>query len=127
MIALLGPILVFLLFLGLIRTLARGQSGWVLWAKATVVLAACRLGVLWFLLLLHWRGALGLWAVPLILVLLPEGMLLPRKYVWTSSGVLHRARAGGDWLHPVGRSGAGRTEPVSAEERSLMHNAPACR
>lgn len=88
MIALLAPILVFLLFLGLVSTLARGQSGWILWAKATALLAAFRLGVLWFLLLLHWRGALGLWAIPLILVLLPEGMLLPRSQVWTSSGVL---------------------------------------
>jgi len=44
MIALLAPILAFLLFLGLVRTLARGQSGWALWAKAT----AFRLGVLWF-------------------------------------------------------------------------------
>jgi len=88
MIALLPPILVFLLFLGLVRTLARGQSGWALWAKATALLVAFRLGVLWFLLVLHWRGALGLWAVPLILVLLPEGMLLPRSHVWTSSGVL---------------------------------------
>ena len=88
MIALLAPILVFLLSLGLVRTLARGQSGWVLWAQATALLAAFRLGVLWFLLLLHWRGALGLWAIPLILVLLPEGMLLPRSHVWTSSGVL---------------------------------------
>ena len=68
MIALLAPILVFLLFLGLVSTLARGQSGWILWAKATALLAAFRLGVLWFLLLVHWRGALGLWAIPLILV-----------------------------------------------------------
>ncbi len=83
MIALVAPILVFLLFLGLVRTLARAQSGRVLWVKATALLATFRLGVLWFLLLLHWRGALGLWAIPLILVLLPEGMLLPRNQVWT--------------------------------------------
>jgi hypothetical protein len=44
--------------------------------------------VLWFLLLLHWRGALGLWATPLILVLLPEGMLLPRNQVWTPGSAL---------------------------------------
>ena len=88
MIALLAPILVFLLFLGLVNTLAPGQRGWVLWVKATALLAVFRLAVLWFLLLLHWGGTLGLWAVPLILVLLPEGMLLPRSHVWTSSGVL---------------------------------------
>lgn len=35
MIAQLAPILVFLLILGPIGTLARGQSGWVLWVKAT--------------------------------------------------------------------------------------------
>jgi hypothetical protein len=83
MISLVAPILVFLLFLGLVGMLARGQGGWVLWSKATALLAGCRLAVLWFLLMLHWREALGLWAVPLIIVLLPEGMLLPRNQVWT--------------------------------------------
>lgn len=88
MIALVAPILVLLLVLGLASTLARGQSGWVFWAKVTTLLATFRLGVLWFLLLLHWRGALGLWATPLILVLLPEGMLLPRNQVWTPGAAL---------------------------------------
>ena len=88
MIAIVAPLLVFLLFLGLVSTLARGQSGWVLWVKATALCGTFRLGVLWFLLLFHWRGALGLWATPLILVLLPEGMLLPRNQVWTLSAAL---------------------------------------
>jgi hypothetical protein len=88
MIALVAPILVFLLFLGLVNTLVRGQRGWVLWVKATALLVTIRLGVLWFLLLLHWRGALGLWATPLILVLLPEGILLPRNHVWTAGSAL---------------------------------------
>jgi hypothetical protein len=88
MIALVAPLLVFLLFLGLISTLARGQSSWMLWVKATALLGAARVGVLWFLLLLHWRGALGLWAIPLILVLLPEGMLLPRNQIWTFGAAL---------------------------------------
>src|SRR4029453_11700149 len=88
MIALVAPILVLLLFLGLASTFARGQSGWVFWAKTTALLATFRLGVLWFLLLLHWRGALGLWATPLILVLLPEGMLLPRNQIWTAGSPL---------------------------------------
>jgi hypothetical protein len=87
-IALVAPIMVFLLFLGLVSTLARGQRGWGLWVKATALLVTFRLGVLWFLLLLHWRGALGLWATPLILVLLPEGMLLPRNQVWTPGPAL---------------------------------------
>ena len=88
MIAVMAPILVFLLFLGLVSTLARGSSGWGSWVKATAVLITFRLGVLWCLLLLHWRGALGLWATPLILVLLPEGMLLPRNQVWTAGPAL---------------------------------------
>jgi hypothetical protein len=83
MISLVGPLLVLLLFLWLVSRLARGQSGRALWVKATALIAAFRLGVLWVLLLLHWRGALGLWGVPLILVLLPEGFLLPRNQVWT--------------------------------------------
>lgn len=88
MIAVMAPILVFLLFLGLVSTLARSPSGWESWVKATALLVTFRLGVLWCLLLLHWRGALGLWATPLILVLLPEGMLLPRNQVWTAGPAL---------------------------------------
>ena len=83
MISLVAPILVFLLFLGLASRLARGQSRRAAWVQATALIAAGRLGVLWLLLLLHWREALGLWAVPLIMVLLPEGFLLPRNQVWT--------------------------------------------
>ena len=88
MIALVAPILVFLLFLGLVSMLARGQSGWVLGVKASALLVMFRLGVLWFLLLLQWRGDLGLWATPLILVLLPEGLLLPRNQIWTAGSAL---------------------------------------
>ena len=83
MISLMAPILVFLLFLGLAGRLDRGQSGRARWVRATAIIAAVRLGVLGFLLLLHWREALGLWALPLIMVLLPEGFLLPRNQVWT--------------------------------------------
>ena len=88
MIALGAPILVFLLFLGLVSTLVRGQSGWVLGVKATALLVTFCLGVLWFLLFLHWRGDLGLWATPLILVLLREGTLLPRNQIWTAGSAL---------------------------------------
>jgi hypothetical protein len=88
MISLLAPILVFLLFLWWVSRLARGQSGRALWVKAAAFIAAFRLGVLWVLLLLHWRDALGLWAVPLMMVLLPEGFLLPRNQVWTSGTAL---------------------------------------
>ena len=83
MISLAAPILVLLLFLGLIGRLDRGQSGRALWVRATAIIAAVRLGVLGVLLLLHWREALGLWAIPLMMVLLPEGFLLPRDQVWT--------------------------------------------
>jgi len=88
MISLVAPILVFLLFLGLVGTLARSHRGWMYWGKAAALLAGFRLAVLWFLLMLHWREALGLWAVPLIMVLLPEGMLLTRNQVWTPGAAL---------------------------------------
>jgi hypothetical protein len=84
MISLVAPILVFLLFLWLVSRRAHGQSRRALWVKATALITAFRLGVLWILLLLHWREALGLWAVPLIMVLLPEGLLSPQNQVWTS-------------------------------------------
>ena len=88
MISLVAPLLVLLLFLWVIRRLARGQTGRGLLVKATVLIAAFRLCVLWALLFLHWRGALGLWAVPVMFVLLPEGFLLPRNLAWTSSTAL---------------------------------------
>ena len=47
MIALVAPIPVLLLFLGLASTLARGQSGWVFWARSRRFSPPFRLGVLW--------------------------------------------------------------------------------
>jgi len=88
MISLAVPILIFLLLLGLVSSLTRGQSGRALWVEAATLIAAFRLGVLWVLLLLHWRQALGLWAVPLTMVLLPEGFLLHRNQVWTYGAAL---------------------------------------
>lgn len=88
MISLVGPILVLLLSLWLVSRLARGQSGRALWVKATAFIAAFRLDRAMGLLLLHWRDALGLWAVPLIMMLLPEGFRLPRNQVWTSGTAL---------------------------------------
>ena len=88
MISLIGPILVLLLFLWIVSRLARGQSGRTGLVKVTAFIAAFRLAVLWVLLLLHWREALGLWALPLIMVLLPEGFLLPRNQVWTAGTAL---------------------------------------
>jgi hypothetical protein len=71
------------LYLGLVACLGRAESGLAHWRKATAIAAGIRVGVLWALMALHWRGALGLWAIPLILVLLPEGLWLPRDYAWT--------------------------------------------
>jgi hypothetical protein len=88
MISLVAPILVFLLLLWPVSRLPSGQSRRALWVKATALIAVFRLGVLWVLLLLHWRAALGLWAVPLTMVLLPEGFLLPRNQVWTAGTAL---------------------------------------
>ena len=88
MITVVAPILLFLLFLGLVGNLVQGASRWEAWVKATALIAAIRLGVLSFLLLLHWREALGLWAIPLMMVLLPEGFLLPRNHVWTPSSAV---------------------------------------
>lgn len=90
MISLIAPILVFLLVLWLVaRRMAQGQTIWRLWVESTAILAGFRLGVLWFLILLHRREALDLWAIPPIMLLLPEGFLLHRDQVWTfSAGVI---------------------------------------
>jgi hypothetical protein len=60
MISLVAPLLVLLLFLWVISRLAGGQTGRVLLVKATALIAAFRLCVLWVLLFLHWLGALAL-------------------------------------------------------------------
>jgi hypothetical protein len=84
MIAILAPLVLFALYVALAACLGRaGDGGVALWWKVTAVAAAGRIGVLWILLALHWRGGLGLWATPFLLLLLPEGFLLPRDFAWT--------------------------------------------
>jgi hypothetical protein len=83
MIMLLAPLLLFGLYLGLIASLAPRRGGLTLWATATAIAATVRVGVLWSLLTLHWRQTLGLWATPVLLLLLPEGLLLRREFMWT--------------------------------------------
>ena len=84
MITILGPVIVFLaLYVGLVCCLGRTRRGVNLWVTAATIITTLRLGVLWALLALHWADRLSLAALPLLLVLLPEGLLLPRNYVWT--------------------------------------------
>lgn len=83
MIALLAPLALFGLYVALVACLGGTDGGLALWRKATVIAAATRIGLLWILLALHWRGLLGFWAMPFLLLLLPEGMLLPRDFAWT--------------------------------------------
>jgi len=83
-ITILGPVIVFLaLYVGVVSCLARTRRGVNLWLTAATIIATLRVGVLWALLALHWTDRLSLAALPLLLVLLPEGLLLPRQYVWT--------------------------------------------
>ena len=83
MIAVLGPLLLFALYVVLVASLSRPGGDVGLWRRAASIAIVVRLGIFWGLLVLHWRGALGLWAMPLLLVLLPEGFLLPRDFAWT--------------------------------------------
>ena len=83
MITLLGPLLLLGLYVALVAGLAARHRGLALWGRAAVIPATVRVGVFWGLLALHWRGTLGLWATPFLLLLLPEGFLLPRHFIWT--------------------------------------------
>jgi hypothetical protein len=83
MIAFLGPLLLFALYVVFVASLSRTAGDVGLWRKATSIAIMVRLGIFWGLLVFHWRGALGVWATPLLLVLLPEGFLLPRDVAWT--------------------------------------------
>ncbi len=89
MIALLAPFVLLALYVGLVAAVGQSERGLAVWQKSTVIAAAARIGVLWLLLALHWHGLLGLWAMPFILLLLPEGLLLPPDFAWTvSRGIL---------------------------------------
>ena len=83
MIILLTTFVLLALYVGLVAALGQSERGPALWLKSTVIAAAARIGLLWLLLALHWQGLLGLWAMPFILLLLPEGLLLPPNFVWT--------------------------------------------
>jgi hypothetical protein len=89
MLTVLAPFLLLALYVGLVAAVGQSERGVALWLKSTVIVAAGRIGLLWVLLALHWRGLLGLWAMPFILLLLPEGLLLPPDFAWTvSRGIL---------------------------------------
>jgi hypothetical protein len=47
------------------------------------LLAATRIGVLWFLIYREATHQQSLAELPLILLLYPEGLLLPRNFTWT--------------------------------------------
>jgi hypothetical protein len=47
------------------------------------LLAATRIGVLWFLIYREATHQPSLSELPLILLLYPEGLLLPRNFTWT--------------------------------------------
>jgi len=83
MIVLLVPFVLLALYVGLVAAIGQSERGLALWLKSTVIAAAARIGLLWLLLALHWQGLLGLWAMPFILLLLPEGLLLPSNFTWT--------------------------------------------
>jgi hypothetical protein len=83
MITILGPFVVLGLSVGLIAVLSHRRHGLARWRTATLMLATLRVGLFWLLLAFHWRGALGLWAIPLLSLFLPEGFLLPRDFTWT--------------------------------------------
>ena len=85
MIILLTTFVLLALYVGLVAALGQSERGLALWLKSTVIAAAARIGLLWVLLALHWRGLLGFWAMPFILLLLPEGLLLPPDFAWTVS------------------------------------------
>lgn len=56
-----------------------------LWGGAV---ALVRLGVLWFLIYREWTREASLAILPLVLLLFPEGWLLPAPVTWTTSTAL---------------------------------------
>ena len=83
MITFLAVLVVLAIFGALVASRSRAAGYMGAWRGATAIAVIVRLGIFWYLLALHWRGTMGLWVTPLILLLLPEGFLLPRHFVWT--------------------------------------------
>lgn len=83
MIAFLGPLLLFGLYVAFVASLSGRTGDGAVWRRAAAIAITVRLGVFWSLLALDWLGALGLSAVPFLLLLLPEGLLLPNHFAWT--------------------------------------------
>ena len=83
MITFLAVLVVLVLFAALVASRSRATGYMGVWRRETAIAVVVRLGIFWYLLVLHWRGTMGLWVTPLVLLLLPEGFLLPRHFVWT--------------------------------------------
>jgi hypothetical protein len=68
-----------------------------LWGSAV---ALVRVGVLWFLIYREWTHQQSLNTLPLVLLLLPEGLLLPASAIWTAklALVFSAAVIGGSFL-----------------------------
>lgn len=96
MIVFLGPLLLFALYVVFVASLSRTAGDVGLWRKAASIAITVRLGIFWGLLAFHSRDALGLWAMPLLLLLLPEGFLSPARVRvdGTTCGVGHRVTRG---------------------------------
>jgi len=53
------------------------------WLWGSVV-ALVRVGALWFLIYREWTHQQSLATLPVVLLLLPEGLLLPASMIWTA-------------------------------------------
>ena len=68
-----------------------------------VVVALVRVGALWFLIYREWTHQQSLATLPLVLLLFPEGLLLPAPVIWTAklALVFSAALIGGSFLWMV--------------------------
>lgn len=68
-----------------------------MWGSAV---ALVRVSVLWFLIYREWTHQQSLNTLPLVLLLLPEGLLLPASVIWTArlALVFSAALIGGSFL-----------------------------
>jgi hypothetical protein len=85
MITTLALLVALALFLGTAAWCVRRAQGLALWLEVAALAGGVRVAALWLLLGLHWTDRLGLWATPLLLLLLPEGWLLPREAAWSAA------------------------------------------
>ncbi|MCG8448158.1 MAG: hypothetical protein MI725_01085 [Pirellulales bacterium] len=68
--------------------MARTNARLLLFVSLTFWIAILRLGAFWLLTIREWTGEQSLSLLPLVIVLYPEALVLPKDHIWTEWAAL---------------------------------------